>query len=70
MSSVSSALVQQYRERARAMRKEAEWAENEGLKNAYRDMAKEWDAGADKLERTEKPRPEPGAGSPKPSLGS
>jgi hypothetical protein len=53
---ISSSLLsaQHYRDRAAAMRQEAEWAESDTLKATYMGMAHEWDAMADKTERVEK----------------
>ena len=46
--------VQYYRDRAAAMRQEAEWAESGALKATYMGMADEWDAMAVKTERVER----------------
>jgi hypothetical protein len=52
MTAVHSA--QYYRDRASAMRQEADWAESHDLKTTYLDMADEWEAMAVKTERVEK----------------
>jgi hypothetical protein len=45
--------AQYYRDRATAMRQEAEWAESLDLKTTYMGMADEWDAMAVKTERVD-----------------
>jgi hypothetical protein len=45
--------AQYYRDRAVAMRQEAEWAESADLKITYLGMADEWDGMANKVERVE-----------------